>query len=58
MNKGRVLQILGQVIYVKFETGQLPETYNAFRKRQDIDFRRAELALQRAINRLSVIGKQ
>jgi F-type H+/Na+-transporting ATPase subunit beta len=31
MNKGRVLQILGPVIDVKFENGQLPEIYNALR---------------------------
>ncbi|MDR7078600.1 F-type H+-transporting ATPase subunit beta [Neobacillus niacini] len=31
MNKGRVLQILGPVIDVKFENGQLPAFYNALR---------------------------
>src|SRR4051794_2154551 len=31
MNKGRVLQILGPVIDVKFENGQLPAIYNALR---------------------------
>jgi F-type H+-transporting ATPase subunit beta len=31
MNKGRVLQILGPVIDVKFENGQLPEIYNALK---------------------------
>src|SRR3954463_1668186 len=31
MNKGRVLQILGPVVDVKFESGQLPEIYNALR---------------------------
>ncbi|ULT56900.1 F0F1 ATP synthase subunit beta [Neobacillus drentensis] len=31
MNKGRVLQIMGPVVDVKFENGQLPEIYNALR---------------------------
>ncbi len=29
MNKGRVLQVMGPVVDVKFENGQLPEIYNA-----------------------------
>lgn len=29
MNKGRVLQVMGPVVDVKFESGQLPEIYNA-----------------------------
>ncbi|MFB6466227.1 F0F1 ATP synthase subunit beta [Cytobacillus sp. Hz8] len=31
MNKGRVLQIMGPVVDVKFESGQLPEIYNALK---------------------------
>jgi len=31
MNKGRVLQIMGPVVDVKFESGQLPAIYNALR---------------------------
>ncbi|WP_066072954.1 F0F1 ATP synthase subunit beta [Neobacillus soli] len=31
MNKGRVLQIMGPVVDVKFDNGQLPEIYNALR---------------------------
>lgn len=31
MNKGRVLQIMGPVVDVKFENGQLPEIYNALK---------------------------
>ncbi len=31
MNKGRVLQVMGPVVDVKFENGQLPEIYNALR---------------------------
>jgi F-type H+/Na+-transporting ATPase subunit beta len=31
MNKGRVLQVMGPVVDVKFESGQLPEIYNALR---------------------------
>ena len=30
MNKGRVTQIMGPVVDVKFDDGQLPEIYNAF----------------------------
>ena len=29
MNKGHVLQVMGPVVDVKFENGQLPEIYNA-----------------------------
>ena len=29
MNKGRVIQVMGPVVDVKFESGQLPEIYNA-----------------------------
>ena len=29
MNKGHVLQVMGPVVDVKFESGQLPEIYNA-----------------------------
>ncbi|MDQ0214131.1 F-type H+-transporting ATPase subunit beta [Oikeobacillus pervagus] len=31
MNKGRVLQIMGPVVDVKFESGQLPDIYNALK---------------------------
>lgn len=31
MNKGRVLQIMGPVVDVKFESGHLPEIYNALK---------------------------
>ncbi|WP_462410239.1 F0F1 ATP synthase subunit beta [Neobacillus sp. Marseille-QA0830] len=31
MNKGRVVQVMGPVVDVKFENGQLPEIYNALR---------------------------
>ena len=31
MNKGRVIQVMGPVVDVKFENGQLPEIYNALR---------------------------
>ena len=29
MNKGRVIQVMGPVVDVKFENGQLPEINNA-----------------------------
>ncbi len=29
MNKGHVLQVMGPVVDVKFENGQLPAIYNA-----------------------------
>src|SRR5690606_31049499 len=31
MNKGRVIQVMGPVVDVKFEGGQLPEIYNALK---------------------------
>ena len=31
MNKGRVVQVMGPVVDVKFENGQLPEIYNALK---------------------------
>ena len=31
MNKGRVTQVMGPVVDVKFEDGQLPKIYNALR---------------------------
>ncbi|MGM7634729.1 F0F1 ATP synthase subunit beta [Bacillus sp. Hm123] len=31
MNKGRVLQVMGPVVDVKFESGQLPDIYNALK---------------------------
>ncbi|HHY73854.1 MAG TPA: F0F1 ATP synthase subunit beta, partial [Bacillus bacterium] len=31
MNKGRITAILGPVVDVKFESGKLPELYNALR---------------------------
>src|SRR5690554_4334000 len=31
MNKGRVIQVMGPVVDVKFESGQLPDIYNALR---------------------------
>ncbi len=34
MNKGRITQVMGPVVDVKFENGQLPEIYNALRVEQ------------------------
>ena len=34
MNKGHVLQVMGPVVDVKFESGQLPEIYNALTESQ------------------------
>lgn len=34
MNKGRITQVMGPVVDVKFESGQLPEIYNALRVEQ------------------------
>ena len=31
MNKGHVLQVMGPVVDVKFEDGQLPDIYNALK---------------------------
>ncbi|TKI96230.1 hypothetical protein FC702_29520, partial [Bacillus cereus] len=34
MNKGRVTQIMGPVVDVKFDGGKLPEIYNALTVKQ------------------------
>lgn len=34
MNKGRITQVMGPVVDVKFESGQLPEIYNALKVEQ------------------------
>ena len=31
MNKGHITQVMGPVVDVKFENGQLPEIYNALK---------------------------
>ena len=31
MNTGRVLQVMGPVVDVKFDNGQLPDIYNALK---------------------------
>ncbi|PEE41078.1 F0F1 ATP synthase subunit beta [Bacillus pseudomycoides] len=45
MNKGRVTQIMGPVVDVKFDGGKLPEIYNALRIEQDAVNLTLEVAL-------------
>ncbi|MBC6976249.1 MULTISPECIES: F0F1 ATP synthase subunit beta [unclassified Bacillus (in: firmicutes)] len=45
MNKGRVTQIMGPVVDVKFDGGKLPEIYNALRIKQDAVNLTLEVAL-------------
>lgn len=45
MNKGRVTQIMGPVVDVKFDGGKLPEIYNALRIKQDAIDLTLEVAL-------------
>ncbi|MCP8617446.1 F0F1 ATP synthase subunit beta [Salirhabdus salicampi] len=35
MSKGRILQVMGPVVDVKFDSGELPEIYNALKVRQE-----------------------
>ncbi|QTN00855.1 F0F1 ATP synthase subunit beta [Sediminibacillus dalangtanensis] len=53
MSEGRVTQIMGPVVDVKFESGQLPEIYNALRVRyaaQDENESSSELILEVALH--------
>ena len=53
MNKGRVLQVMGPVVDVKFESGQLPAIYNALRVQipaRDGSSEGTELALEVALH--------
>ncbi|SDM53449.1 F0F1 ATP synthase subunit beta [Sediminibacillus halophilus] len=53
MSKGRVTQIMGPVVDVKFESGQLPEIYNALRVQyasQDENESSSELVLEVALH--------
>ncbi|MFK2825605.1 F0F1 ATP synthase subunit beta [Bacillus sp. B190/17] len=52
MNKGRVLQVMGPVVDVKFESGQLPEIYNALKVQigAQADKDAVELTLEVAIH--------
>ena len=43
MNKGHVLQVMGPVVDVKFEDGQLPSIYNALK----VQIERQTLSLKR-----------
>ncbi|WP_100332468.1 F0F1 ATP synthase subunit beta [Bacillus xiapuensis] len=52
MNKGRVLQVMGPVVDVKFESGQLPEIYNALKVQipAQADKQASELTLEVAVH--------
>ena len=43
MNKGHVIQVMGPVVDVKFENGQLPEIYNALTVENEASERRPNL---------------
>jgi F-type H+-transporting ATPase subunit beta len=53
MNKGRVLQVMGPVVDVKFENGQLPNIYNALKvqyKAQSATEKDVDLTLEVALH--------
>ncbi|GAB3789423.1 F0F1 ATP synthase subunit beta [Virgibacillus kimchii] len=50
MSKGQVTQVMGPVVDVKFEDGQLPEIYNALTVQVESDEGTTELALEVALH--------
>jgi F-type H+-transporting ATPase subunit beta len=50
MSKGQVTQVMGPVVDVKFEDGQLPEIYNALTVQVESDEGATELALEVALH--------
>ncbi|MFA1822709.1 F0F1 ATP synthase subunit beta [Virgibacillus oceani] len=50
MSKGQVTQVMGPVVDVKFEDGQLPEIYNALTVQVESDGGTTELALEVALH--------
>jgi F-type H+-transporting ATPase subunit beta len=56
MNKGRVTQIMGPVVDVKFDGGKLPEIYNALRIKQDAMNLTLEVALHLGDNTVRTVA--
>ncbi|PHA00311.1 F0F1 ATP synthase subunit beta [Bacillus pseudomycoides] len=56
MNKGRVTQIMGPVVDVKFDGGKLPEIYNALRIKQDAINLTLEVALHLGDNTVRTVA--
>ncbi|WP_242216916.1 F0F1 ATP synthase subunit beta [Bacillus cereus group sp. BfR-BA-01380] len=56
MNKGRVTQIMGPVVDVKFDGGKLPEIYNALRIKEDAMDLTLEVALHLGDNTVRTVA--
>ncbi|MFD0767706.1 F0F1 ATP synthase subunit beta [Bacillus sp. CGMCC 1.60114] len=56
MNKGRVTQIMGPVVDVKFDGGKLPEIYNALRIKQDAINLTLEVAIHLGDNTVRTVA--
>ena len=56
MNKGRVTQIMGPVVDVKFDGGKLPEIYNALRIKQDAIDLTLEVAIHLGDNTVRTVA--
>ncbi|MEI4801114.1 F0F1 ATP synthase subunit beta [Bacillus sp. NPDC077411] len=56
MNKGRVTQIMGPVVDVKFDGGKLPEIYNALRIKEDTIDLTLEVAIHLGDNTVRTVA--
>ncbi|MGG0185045.1 F0F1 ATP synthase subunit beta [Bacillus rhizoplanae] len=56
MNKGRVTQIMGPVVDVKFDGGKLPEIYNALKIKQDAINLTLEVAIHLGDNTVRTVA--
>ncbi|SFJ65329.1 MULTISPECIES: F0F1 ATP synthase subunit beta [unclassified Bacillus (in: firmicutes)] len=56
MNKGRVTQIMGPVVDVKFDGGKLPEIYNALRIKEDAIDLTLEVAIHLGDNTVRTVA--
>ncbi|WP_066176190.1 F0F1 ATP synthase subunit beta [Bacillus marinisedimentorum] len=50
MNKGRVTQVMGPVVDVKFPSGSLPEIYNALEVTYEVDGKQTDLTLETSLH--------
>ncbi len=50
MNKGRVTQVMGPVVDVKFPSGSLPEIYNALKVTYEVDGQQTDLTLETSLH--------
>jgi len=50
MNKGKVIQVMGPVVDVQFERGQLPDINNAIKVQYQLDDQEVELVLEAALH--------